>query len=306
MKRILLALALLWAALASAQTCATWCAPAPLMSGSSVVIGGAVVITASFTSAAADAGVTLATVVYDPAGNQVAKGWQTASFTAGQTITATPVVYQPLAGAPIGTYTVSLGVYEAGGAQDLWINSTATFTVTAPVASVPSSCYPPNAVNLTVALQPPAFTDWLVASNPSFVITWFCPSSTDPSGYAATAIWGYRSELLPNWPALISGSKVSLDSLWRAASTGNPDSELAPLAQAQETATRPQPLKTTGTTVYYVIQQPDKYVAVPVGNVPIGTICNQSQSVDGMYGVAAASVTWYGNVKPVAVVAPCM
>lgn len=166
------------------------------------------------------------------------------------------------------------------------------------------TCYPPNAMNVTLTTQPAAFTDWLMAANPSWVLTWFCPSAASPSGFLGNSLVGYRSELLPNWSALTASGKASLDALWNANVASDP--ELAPLATAQLTATWPAPPKTTGTIVYYVIQQADAYVAVPVGTAPLGTACNASQSVDGMLGVPAAAVTWYGSVKPVAVVAPCM
>ena len=178
--------------------------------------------------------------------------------------------------------------------------------LSAPAFAGNPACYPPNAVGTTITLSPASYTDWVAAADsakPYFILTWFCPSSSDPSGYTAGHMVGYRNEILPSWPALLTLSKPAIDAMLTA--TPQTDPELVPLALAQIAATIPAPLKTVGTTVYYVIQQPDAFVPVPVGTAPLGTVCIRNHSVDGMYGVPVASVSWYGTVKPLAVVAPC-
>lgn len=57
--------------------------------------------------------------------------------------------------------------------------------------------------------------------------------------------------------------------------------------------------------VYQVIGTPDQFALIPVGQVPAGTACDPTQSINGRYAVPRAAVTWYGSVKPQVVVAQC-
>lgn len=59
------------------------------------------------------------------------------------------------------------------------------------------------------------------------------------------------------------------------------------------------------TTVYYVIQQEDRFVLLPAGTAAPGTDCDAAQQVNGHYVVPRASVQWFGDVQPQAVVADC-
>lgn len=67
----------------------------------------------------------------------------------------------------------------------------------------------------------------------------------------------------------------------------------------------PGSLSVAANTAYYIIQQENKYVALPVGTVPAGTLCDTTQVVLGYYVVPRTAVQWYGNTKPQAVVAQC-
>lgn len=62
---------------------------------------------------------------------------------------------------------------------------------------------------------------------------------------------------------------------------------------------------TVSPTVYYVIQQPDKFILLPIGTLPIGTTCDPEQSVNDFYGVPRDQVTWTGTAQPFSVVAAC-
>lgn len=64
-------------------------------------------------------------------------------------------------------------------------------------------------------------------------------------------------------------------------------------------------LVTKETTVYYTIQQQDKFVFLPVGSVALNISCIADQYINGYYGVARTQVTWFGNVRPLIVVAKC-
>jgi len=62
---------------------------------------------------------------------------------------------------------------------------------------------------------------------------------------------------------------------------------------------------TTDTKAYYIIQQPNLFLAVVVGSVPLGTACNPDQSVNGLYSVPQSEVTFTGTSQPLVVVAQC-
>lgn len=174
-------------------------------------------------------------------------------------------------------------------------------------------CYPPFAVNWSSSM-----TSQSPALGAAFIETWFCLDPSGMNGYKGYGIVGYISELLPNWYTLVSSlsttSKAAMDALWDSNVIDN-DHELDGFAQAQLANTWPPattflrgllpPPVTTGSTVYYVIQQADKFVAIPVGTAPVGTVCDMTQNVDNMNGVPRGGVTWYGSVKPLVVVAPC-
>lgn len=64
-------------------------------------------------------------------------------------------------------------------------------------------------------------------------------------------------------------------------------------------------LATQTNVAYQMILTADHYIALPVGSVPIGTACDATQSVNGFNVIPRASVTWYGTVKPLVVVAQC-
>lgn len=62
---------------------------------------------------------------------------------------------------------------------------------------------------------------------------------------------------------------------------------------------------TTGTTVFYVVQQPGTFVLLSVGSIPTGVPCDVTQEVNGKYAVPTDQVTWTGTVRPLVVVAEC-
>lgn len=325
MKRILLALTLLWSAHAFAQnTCGgIWCMTGITIKASGVDVttvapGGTVTITVAFqnTSSSAQPAVTLGVSIFDPTKTQITGSgvWLPGNnFTAGQTIVTT---FDFIAPATPGTYTIGAGVWTSDGANPLWDGAAQAFLVTAPAtaARVHASCYPPAAVAFSSSLtsSPPA-------AGPAFIETWFCPDPAGQNGYVGYGFYGYVSELVPNWATLwvswLFAPKATLDAAIDQYASGN-DQELRPLEQAQLANTWPPstaflrgnlpPPVTSAPTVYYVIQQANKFLAIPVGTAPVGTACDMTQSVDGMYGVPTSAVTWAGSVHPLAVVAKCL
>lgn len=69
----------------------------------------------------------------------------------------------------------------------------------------------------------------------------------------------------------------------------------------------PSNLVVKGNTQVFAVKQTKDHLATtnPVGTIPIGTLCDPTQRVNDMFIVPRDSVTWYGNVQPQAVVAPC-
>ena len=59
------------------------------------------------------------------------------------------------------------------------------------------------------------------------------------------------------------------------------------------------------TTAFAISQSNDRLVLFPVGNVPVGTDCDETMSVNGKYRVDRADVTFAGTVDPPVVLAEC-
>lgn len=59
-------------------------------------------------------------------------------------------------------------------------------------------------------------------------------------------------------------------------------------------------------TVYALIQSIDTLTLLPVGQMPEGTPCDASQSINGFYVVPRDSVLWAGSVRSEVVVAECV
>lgn len=92
----------------------------------------------------------------------------------------------------------------------------------------------------------------------------------------------------------------------RAYTTAGIESDNSAVASLAPTVPVDPPLMSVvGREVFYVVQQTDKFVFLPVGTVKTATACDRSQPV-GVYNVIPrATVTWYGNVQPLVVVTKC-
>ena len=67
----------------------------------------------------------------------------------------------------------------------------------------------------------------------------------------------------------------------------------------------PQNLTVEATTVYYVIQRTNRFVLLPVGTIPVGTTCSNTQYVNGYFAVDRNLVNWTSSTQPLVVVAQC-
>jgi len=68
----------------------------------------------------------------------------------------------------------------------------------------------------------------------------------------------------------------------------------------------PSGLTVTGSLLAYGLSQTkDVLTTYPVGRVPLGTACDTTMQVNGMYQVSFDLVAWVGTARPVFVVAEC-
>jgi hypothetical protein len=67
----------------------------------------------------------------------------------------------------------------------------------------------------------------------------------------------------------------------------------------------PDSLTVAATTVYYVIQRENRFVLLPVGTIPAGTACINTEYVNGYYAVDRNLVQWSSGTRPLVVVAQC-
>lgn len=62
---------------------------------------------------------------------------------------------------------------------------------------------------------------------------------------------------------------------------------------------------TTGEVAYTVLRVNDEFRMLAVGSISLGVACDSNQQILGKYVVPRTAVTWYGTVKPQAVIADC-
>jgi len=68
----------------------------------------------------------------------------------------------------------------------------------------------------------------------------------------------------------------------------------------------PEDFKTIGTTLYTFVKSEGKILVLPIAStIPVGTVCDATQSVNGKYAVPRSAVLWTGSVKPLVVLADC-
>lgn len=108
----------------------------------------------------------------------------------------------------------------------------------------------------------------------------------------------------------LTGLSVGLHTYTVTAKTS--DGESAKSNAASKTIPPAPPNPPTNLTVnpdqlvaYGISQTPDKLTTFPVGTVAANTACDGAMSVNGLYRVPRASVTWAGNVTPAVVFAQC-
>ncbi len=158
----------------------------------------------------------------------------------------------------------------------------------------------------------------ITAEAGSAVISWTAPTQnedgtplTDLSGYRI--LYGTTSTTLTQSKQLTDASlrSYTVDNLpagkWYFAMTALAGA--SPVRESAQTNVVSKDIAAGLTVkepkVYQIVGTLDHVNLIDVGTVPVGTPCDATQSVLGRYVVPRAAVTWYGAVKPQAVVAVC-
>jgi hypothetical protein len=139
-------------------------------------------------------------------------------------------------------------------------------------------------------------------------LTWTAPthncdgsSLTNLSGYKV--YWGTGSAVLPATALAYTVPSLPPGVWWFsiAALAGTTESQFVTVTKT----VLPANFKSLDTIAYTVVKRPNSFLLLPVGTIPVGTVCDATQEVNGRYVVPRESVTWSGSIKPDVVVATC-
>lgn len=152
---------------------------------------------------------------------------------------------------------------------------------------------------------------WMIpsASAGTAELTWTAPTKncngtdlTNLTGYSLT--YGQARTPLPATPLSFTVTGLKPGTWWfsLAAVTPTDRSEFVTV----EKVVAPEDFKTVTTTVYTFFKASGNIVVLPtLHTVPLGTVCDATQSVNGKHIIPRSAVTWSGTARPVAVVGDC-
>lgn len=153
---------------------------------------------------------------------------------------------------------------------------------------------------------------WMIpsASAGELSATWTAPTQncngtplTDLVGYKVR--WGQGTSQLPKTTLAFTATGLKPGDWWFSIAAYNAAGVESEFVSAGKTIT-PAEFKTTGTTVYTFVRADGKVLVLPtLHTVPVGTVCDATQSVNGKYVVPREAVTWSGSARLVAVLADC-
>jgi hypothetical protein len=154
------------------------------------------------------------------------------------------------------------------------------------------------------------------------VLTWTAPT-TNTDGSALTDGLGYKiyygtTSTNLNQNVLVNGigtltytvANLPAGTWYFAATTRATSGESAKTGTVSTTIvpslpSPPSGLVVVGLVAHVIKQTKDNVSLVAVGTVPNGTACDTSKTVNGMYVVPSAAVTWFGSVRSEVVLAQC-
>lgn len=119
-------------------------------------------------------------------------------------------------------------------------------------------------------------------------------------------LWGRASALLePPQPGSYTVAGLTPGLWWFGVTAIDTEGLESPIGGPDFKTIVPEDFRVASTTVYTVVKRTDRFVLLPVGEVPEGTVCLADQTVNGYFAVPRAAVTWAGSVRPDIVVADC-
>ncbi len=140
-------------------------------------------------------------------------------------------------------------------------------------------------------------------------ITWLQPQNNEDCtiGAPLTDLAGYRvyREILdiPD-PAILSFTDSGLlpgDYSYAVTAYNTAGAESRPVRYTETVST----FAVSETTAYIVVKIANSFLLLVAGTVPLGTTCDETQSINGHYAVPVSAVTITGTVEPLVVVAKC-
>lgn len=126
-------------------------------------------------------------------------------------------------------------------------------------------------------------------------------SLTNLTGYDLT--YGQKRVALPLTPLTTKVTGLVPGVWWFSLAAKTP-TERSEFITVEKTVL-PADFKVAAPDVYSLVKRVDRIVLTRVGTVPMTTVCNPAETVNGKYVVPRAAVTWSGTVKPDVVVATC-
>jgi len=140
-------------------------------------------------------------------------------------------------------------------------------------------------------------------------LTWTAPTQncngtplTGLTGYSLT--YGQKREALGVAPLSKTVTGLTPGTWWfsLAAVTPTARSEFVTV----EKVVPPEEFVTKTTTVYTFVKAEGNILVLPtLHTVPLGTVCDANQTVNGKYIIPRSAVTWSGSARPVAVLGDC-
>jgi hypothetical protein len=139
-------------------------------------------------------------------------------------------------------------------------------------------------------------------------LTWTAPTK-NCDGSALTSLTGYDllygqgHVALPLTPLSKTITGLTPGTWWFSLASVTPAARSEFVTVTKVVA--PAEFKTTSTTAYTIVKKPDGLVFLPMGTVPVGTLCNAALPIGPYFVIPRAAVTRSGTINPDVVVATC-
>jgi len=141
-------------------------------------------------------------------------------------------------------------------------------------------------------------------------LTWVAPTQncngtplTNLAKYDLT--YGQKRQDLPLTPLSYTVTGLTPGTWWFSLAAVNSTGDRSEFVTVTKTVA-PAEFVTKSTAVYTFVKAEGNVLILPtLHTVPLGTVCDATQSVNGKYIIPRSAVTWSGSARPVAVLADC-